>query len=239
MASARQKRAYFETLNPAEVYWRDHHDWLKESGYQLRPRFRPGWIPSWKTDPKKLSVLCEDSWRPYNPSMEAVALHAATEVAAGGIKYIRSQRPEAQTTKWDRELSSAEAQIDSCITDSTPAAMLSDYDASIEEYTEIRDQMEELIVEHEHGKWNFWARFFKSRVLRHAGKKVRRIAARTSSGMTIRQRRCLLAHRDCVANGECARYSLDSRSQVNLPAEAHAAGMFRHPERWTRTKALQ
>ncbi|KAJ7879548.1 kinase-like domain-containing protein [Mycena olivaceomarginata] len=42
-----------EVLTPAETYWRDHHDWLKASGYILRPRFRPGWEPSWKGDPKK------------------------------------------------------------------------------------------------------------------------------------------------------------------------------------------
>ncbi|KAJ7267690.1 kinase-like domain-containing protein [Mycena haematopus] len=49
-----------DELDPGEIYWRDHHDWLKESGYVLRPRFRPGWIASWKVDPKKFELSCED-----------------------------------------------------------------------------------------------------------------------------------------------------------------------------------
>lgn len=36
------------TLLSEEVYWRDHYTWLVEQGYMLRPRYKPGWIPSWK-----------------------------------------------------------------------------------------------------------------------------------------------------------------------------------------------
>ncbi|KAJ7590147.1 hypothetical protein C8J56DRAFT_936959 [Mycena floridula] len=38
------------TLSPSETWWRDHCDWLLQLGYQLRPRFRPGWVPSWKAN---------------------------------------------------------------------------------------------------------------------------------------------------------------------------------------------
>ena len=34
-------------LHPGEVFWRDHQIWLFEKGYMLRPRYRPGWVPSW------------------------------------------------------------------------------------------------------------------------------------------------------------------------------------------------
>ena len=34
-------------LHPGEVFWRDHQIWLFEKGYMLRPRHRPGWVPSW------------------------------------------------------------------------------------------------------------------------------------------------------------------------------------------------
>ncbi|KAJ6538869.1 kinase-like domain-containing protein [Mycena vulgaris] len=61
---ARPLPTTLEELTESEIYWRDHYDWLKECGYQLRPRFRPGWIPSWKTDPRKHAALCEDTWRP-------------------------------------------------------------------------------------------------------------------------------------------------------------------------------
>ncbi len=35
-------------LSERELYWRERHDWLKGQGYELRPRFSPGWTPSWK-----------------------------------------------------------------------------------------------------------------------------------------------------------------------------------------------
>jgi len=34
-------------LQPWEVTWRDRFEGLKSNGYLLRPRFRPGWQPSW------------------------------------------------------------------------------------------------------------------------------------------------------------------------------------------------
>ena len=36
-----------ETLLPHEVFWRDIQPWLYDKGYQLRPRYRPGWTPAW------------------------------------------------------------------------------------------------------------------------------------------------------------------------------------------------
>ncbi|KAJ6496860.1 hypothetical protein DFH09DRAFT_945771 [Mycena vulgaris] len=50
-----------KALSKGEIYWRDHQVWLQECGYMLRPCFRPGWIPSWITDPTKDRVLSEDS----------------------------------------------------------------------------------------------------------------------------------------------------------------------------------
>ena len=45
--------AELEQLTDAEVWWRDHQKWLAEKGYMLRPRYRPGWVPSWKAHPNK------------------------------------------------------------------------------------------------------------------------------------------------------------------------------------------
>jgi hypothetical protein len=36
-----------EGLLPAEEWWVDRHEFLKEQGYLLRPRYRPGWKPSY------------------------------------------------------------------------------------------------------------------------------------------------------------------------------------------------
>ncbi|KAJ7652091.1 kinase-like domain-containing protein [Mycena polygramma] len=35
-------------LIPFEVFWRDHCDHILQHGYELRPRYRPDWVPSWK-----------------------------------------------------------------------------------------------------------------------------------------------------------------------------------------------
>ena len=40
------------TLFRSEVWWRDHYDDIKLCGFQLRPRYRPGWVPSWRESNK-------------------------------------------------------------------------------------------------------------------------------------------------------------------------------------------
>lgn len=47
------------TLTPDEEKWRDRREMLKAEGYELRPRLRPDWKPSWLesgADP----LECED-----------------------------------------------------------------------------------------------------------------------------------------------------------------------------------
>ncbi|KAI0365105.1 hypothetical protein BV20DRAFT_1056735 [Pilatotrama ljubarskyi] len=47
-------------LMPKELFWEAHYNYLKDHGYQLRPRYTPGWKPSWigtNLDP----TFCEDS----------------------------------------------------------------------------------------------------------------------------------------------------------------------------------
>ncbi len=34
-------------LSTTERFWRDQEPWLDQCGYVLRPRYRPGWSPSW------------------------------------------------------------------------------------------------------------------------------------------------------------------------------------------------
>lgn len=49
-------------LNDSEVRWRDRYAFLLDRGFLLRPRYRPGWTPSWvgtKLDP----IDCEDSFQ--------------------------------------------------------------------------------------------------------------------------------------------------------------------------------
>ncbi|SJL11183.1 uncharacterized protein ARMOST_14586 [Armillaria ostoyae] len=37
-----------DEICPHEVIWRGYYNFLLERGYQLRPRYHPDWIPSWK-----------------------------------------------------------------------------------------------------------------------------------------------------------------------------------------------
>ena len=47
------------TLTPGEEKWRDRHGMLKEEGYELRPRLRPGWKASWLESGAD-ALNCED-----------------------------------------------------------------------------------------------------------------------------------------------------------------------------------
>ncbi|KAF8504137.1 kinase-like domain-containing protein [Hysterangium stoloniferum] len=47
---------------PIEYFWVRLQPWLASCGYMLRPRYHPGWIPSWRGT-KKFSFSCEDGHR--------------------------------------------------------------------------------------------------------------------------------------------------------------------------------
>ncbi|KAA1476402.1 kinase-like protein [Dentipellis sp. KUC8613] len=48
-------------LYRSERQWAKIQPWLQSQGYMLRPRFRPGWIPSWKMKEKVDLDWCEDA----------------------------------------------------------------------------------------------------------------------------------------------------------------------------------
>ncbi|KAI0072000.1 kinase-like protein [Panus rudis PR-1116 ss-1] len=48
-----------------EKFWAEHQPWLAEKGYVLRPRYRPGWTPSWKGEDVFL-LDYEDAILPVN-----------------------------------------------------------------------------------------------------------------------------------------------------------------------------
>ncbi|PSR72481.1 hypothetical protein PHLCEN_2v11648 [Hermanssonia centrifuga] len=45
-----------------EVRWRDRQRFLESKGYMLRPRYRPGWVPSWFMDKSRPLEEFEDYW---------------------------------------------------------------------------------------------------------------------------------------------------------------------------------
>ncbi|KAF8836457.1 hypothetical protein BDN67DRAFT_1014677 [Paxillus ammoniavirescens] len=46
-------------LLSAEIWWCQHYQWLKDSGYLLLPRYAPDWTPSWQGT-KEDWTMCED-----------------------------------------------------------------------------------------------------------------------------------------------------------------------------------
>jgi hypothetical protein len=75
---AETPRPFYEVLTVDEVYWRDKYQWLLDSGYKLRPRYHPEWVPSWKKDTRLYPLSCEDALvnNVYSIFLPAVLLFA-------------------------------------------------------------------------------------------------------------------------------------------------------------------
>ncbi|KAL5492954.1 hypothetical protein ACEPAI_4402 [Sanghuangporus weigelae] len=84
-------------LNSGERWWRDRYSFLMKYGYQLRPRFRPGWTPTWVRK-KKDPLLCEDGYRNFHPKViDAVRVSDGTKVA---IKRVPRRSDELPILKY-------------------------------------------------------------------------------------------------------------------------------------------
>ncbi|KDR71819.1 hypothetical protein GALMADRAFT_126764 [Galerina marginata CBS 339.88] len=64
-----------------EIFWRDNYTWLNEQGYQLRRRFSPDWVPSWKGT-RKNRRDCEDGGNLVNMQInDAIHIPTGSRVA--------------------------------------------------------------------------------------------------------------------------------------------------------------
>ncbi|KAF6758073.1 kinase-like domain-containing protein [Ephemerocybe angulata] len=82
---------YFAILKHQEAYWRDKYEWLLKLGYQLRPRYRPDWIPSWKLNPNLYIFSCEDSITQHGKLCDALRISDGSQVMLKTVdmtKYI-------------------------------------------------------------------------------------------------------------------------------------------------------
>lgn len=50
----------YTKFTASELFWKDRQQFLQSRGYMLRPRYRPGWIPSWKMNPTMKILHAED-----------------------------------------------------------------------------------------------------------------------------------------------------------------------------------
>ncbi|OCB91920.1 hypothetical protein A7U60_g788 [Sanghuangporus baumii] len=87
----RPKNGISYDLMRSEIVWRDRQKMLEQHGYLLRPRFRPGWEPSWlKTN--KDPLLCEDSlFNPVPKLIDAIRISDGMKVV---IKAVRRDSTE-------------------------------------------------------------------------------------------------------------------------------------------------
>lgn len=81
-------------VKPSEVWWREHYTWLLEQGYELRERYKPDWVPSWKGRGRDQAIKCEDG----QPSREPVILDA-TSVKDGSIVALKKIRSSHSRTE--------------------------------------------------------------------------------------------------------------------------------------------
>ncbi|KIJ07481.1 hypothetical protein PAXINDRAFT_173467 [Paxillus involutus ATCC 200175] len=69
-----------DELGEGEEWWRDLYQWLYDAGYQLRSRYHPEWVASWKT--RSLNWMdCEDSVVRLTHLMDATRLSDGRSVA--------------------------------------------------------------------------------------------------------------------------------------------------------------
>ncbi|EGO01511.1 hypothetical protein SERLA73DRAFT_103333 [Serpula lacrymans var. lacrymans S7.3] len=78
-----------EVLADYELWWCNHFQWLKDIGYLLRPRYAPGWVPSWRSS-KKIWYRCEDAQIPwYGHILDATRIDDGAFVA---LKVVSKSR---------------------------------------------------------------------------------------------------------------------------------------------------
>ncbi|KAK7448447.1 hypothetical protein VKT23_013709 [Stygiomarasmius scandens] len=75
-------------LDEYEIFWRDHAAWLKDHGYQLRPRYRPEWKPSWTANKTRDRYKYEDA----QEAKRVVRFMDALRVSDGQMVMIKKIR---------------------------------------------------------------------------------------------------------------------------------------------------
>ncbi|TDL22815.1 hypothetical protein BD410DRAFT_747977, partial [Rickenella mellea] len=99
----------FGTLTPSEEKWRAMQPFLAANGYTLRPRYQPGWVPSW-IDRQKLKYYesPEDSYFLRNPSVMDATRFDKTQVF---LKFVR-WNSDSHEVRVIRRLNGAELRRD-------------------------------------------------------------------------------------------------------------------------------
>ncbi|KAK7691435.1 hypothetical protein QCA50_004834 [Cerrena zonata] len=80
-------------LTSWEVFWQERYDYLKSQGYLLRPRFKPGWTPSW-LGTNRNPHYCEDSiYSVLSVVIDATRLSDGTRVMLKTVSHFDDEIP--------------------------------------------------------------------------------------------------------------------------------------------------
>ncbi|KAL5530915.1 hypothetical protein ACEPAG_3791 [Sanghuangporus baumii] len=76
-----------------EIWWRDRYSLFESQGYRLRDRLRPGWIPSWASNPKRHPEDHEDTASSNHPFItEATRISDGSDVIIKKIKKYSDEK---------------------------------------------------------------------------------------------------------------------------------------------------
>ncbi|KAG8921539.1 hypothetical protein FRC01_000196 [Tulasnella sp. 417] len=90
-------------LLDSETPWAERYEFLKRSGYLLRPRYRPGWVAPWKLKPRLYSNDFEEGI-----SSSRTALMDAQRLSDGKTIYLKHTKKDSPEVEIGQYLSSEE-----------------------------------------------------------------------------------------------------------------------------------
>ncbi|KAL0570540.1 hypothetical protein V5O48_011423 [Marasmius crinis-equi] len=90
-------------LTEYEVFWRDRQQWLEKQGYMLRPRFHPGWVPSW-IGSNRLRLKFEDG----ASFLRTAYMLDARRISDGAIVVLKKVQLQEASLGLPRELRMAQ-----------------------------------------------------------------------------------------------------------------------------------
>ncbi|KAG8951308.1 hypothetical protein FRC04_006548 [Tulasnella sp. 424] len=81
-------------LDQVEVPWAARYDFLKSHGYLLRPRYRPGWEPSWPSSERNPEYSHEDAILPLHS--KRLDAHRVSDGRPVFLKLVSTSSPEIE-----------------------------------------------------------------------------------------------------------------------------------------------
>ncbi|KAJ6502068.1 kinase-like domain-containing protein [Mycena sanguinolenta] len=86
-------------LTAGERFWYDHREWLKDSGYLLRPRYQEGWTPSWEPG-RGRALFHEDAQTYPHPSVMDATVIADGSFVMMKLIQLRAPSQELDIAVW-------------------------------------------------------------------------------------------------------------------------------------------